>query len=239
MRARTLLQYGGILLGVSEFGRPRMAYVYALALSSTICCLVALLQLRGGNPLGLFPGDFTYFDAGYKYSGAFLGTIGNTDVLAAFLCLGIPLFIGAAALSRNRRDVLLLAPAALCLYVLFRSGVSSGMLALGAAALVSAPCLVSARFGRQRLTRIAWAVSAAVAAAGLLAVWFWRGTSGTVYELSQVLHGHMEGAFGSSRILIWRDALGIAGQRPLLGAVRIRSSCARTWASRGMCRRPA
>lgn len=213
----TLLLYGGILLGVSAYGRPRTAYVYALAVSSTLCCLVALFQLRGGNPLGLFPGDFTYFDAGYRYSGAFLGTIGNTDVLAAFFCLCIPLFIGAALLSHNRRDAALLVPAALCLYVLLRSGVSSGVFAVVACALVAAPYLISARFGRRRLTLTACAVSAAAAAAGLAAVWFWHGTSGTVYELSQLLHGHVDSSFGSSRILIWRDALKIAGERPLLG----------------------
>lgn len=213
----TLLLYGGILLGISAYGRPRRVYVWALALSSSLCCAAALSQLAGGNPLGLFPDGLDYYDSGYKYSGAFLGTIGNTDVLAALLSLCIPLFIGTAALSREKTDALLLVPAALCLYVLLRSGVASGALAVGACALILAPYLIFLRFGKRKPALIACAFSAAVAVVGLIAVYFWRGTEGTVYELSRLMHGQVEDTFGSSRILIWREVLGIVRERPLLG----------------------
>lgn len=213
----TLLLYGVIFLGVSAYGRPRKAHVYALALSSAICCLIALSQLRGSNPFGLFPGDLTYYDSGFRYSGAFLGTIGNTDVLAAFFCLCIPLFVGTAVLSRERADAILLIPAALCLYVLIRSGVSSGVLAVGVCAIISAPYLISVRFGKRKWTLTALALSAAAVAAGLIVIWFWRGTEGTAYELSQILHGNVSDAFGSSRILIWRETLDVFRERPLLG----------------------
>jgi O-antigen ligase len=154
---------------------------------------------------------------GIPYSGAFLGTIGNTDVLAALFCLAIPLFTAAAVLSRERYDTVLLIPAALCLAVLIRSGVSSGILAVGVCALVSLPYLVSVRFGNRTLTLVALSLSAASVAAGLIVLWLWRGTEGTVYELSQLLHGNVSDSFGSSRILIWREALGIFSERPLLG----------------------
>ncbi len=213
----TLLLYGGIMIGVSAFGRPRRAYVYALAVSATICCMIAFLQLLGGNPLGLFPGDYTYYDSGYKYSGAFLGTMGNTNVLAAFFCLCIPLFAGLGVLSRDRRDRLLLIPAALCLLILIFSGVSSGILAVGLCALLLPPYLVFLRSGRGRPAHICCAACASAAAGALAAIFFWPGTEGTMYELSQFLHGHIDDSFGSSRILIWRETLGVIAERPLLG----------------------
>ncbi|NCB50823.1 MAG: O-antigen ligase domain-containing protein [Clostridia bacterium] len=213
----TLVLYGGIFLGVSVYGRPRKTYVYALALSTMICCLIALSQLRGNNPLGLFPGDFDYYDSGYRYSGAFLGTIGNTDVLAALFCLTVPLFTGTAVISRDRYDAALLIPAALCLYVLIRSDVSSGILAIGVCALFSLPYLISVRFANRKLTLAALALSAATVATGLIVVWNWRGTEGTVYEFSQIIHGNVSDSFGSSRILIWREALDIFRDRPFFG----------------------
>ena len=52
---------------------------------------------------------------------------------------------------------------------------------------------------------------------GLITVYFWKGTEGTVYELSQVLHGNIRDSFGSSRILIWRKTLELVPKRLLLG----------------------
>ena len=110
----TLLLYGGIFLGVSAFGEWKKYYVYLLAASASICSLVAIPQLLGENPFGLYPGDLTYFDANVRYTGDFLGTIGNTNLLAAFYCLCIPLFIWHALTHRALRDRLVLAAAALC-----------------------------------------------------------------------------------------------------------------------------
>ena len=53
--------------------------------------------------------------------------------------------------------------------------------------------------------------------AGLLFVFLSPAESGTVYELRELLHGHAEDSFGSSRIRIWRRCLTLAGERPLLG----------------------
>lgn len=52
---------------------------------------------------------------------------------------------------------------------------------------------------------------------GLIAAYFWRGNEGSVYELSQVLHGNFEDSFGSSRILIWRKTLALVPAHLLLG----------------------
>lgn len=212
----TLLLYGGIFLGVSAFGRPSLRYVRALAVSSAGCCAVALLQLAGRNPLGLFPDGLTYYDAGVRYSGEFLGTLGNADVLAAYFCLCIPLFAGTAALPGPRRRLLFLAPAALCAYVLARAGVASGAVALAGCLLVSFPCFVALRTKKRAATWAAVAVSAVCLAAATAVIYHWSG-GGTLGELSSVLHGKVEDSFGSSRILIWRETLRLVKERPLLG----------------------
>ena len=43
-------------------------------------------------------------------------------------------------------------------------------------------------------------VAAVVAVIGALtAVWFWPGQKGTIYEASQILHGHIEDSYGTWR----------------------------------------
>lgn len=213
----TLLLYGAIFLGVSSFGKARKLYVYLIAVSSSTCCVISGLQLLDINALGLFPSGLSYYDAGIKYTGEFLGTIGNVDVLSAFLCLCIPLFLGTVAMSKDRRDLILLIPAAACLAIAFLSRVSSGVLAVSACALVAVPYYVNQRFDRPKLTRTAVGTSAGLVIIGLVLLYFWPGTSGTLHELSRVLHGEISDSFGSSRILIWRESLELFTQKPILG----------------------
>lgn len=213
----TLLLYGGIFLGVSAFGEWKKYYVYLLAASASICSLVAIPQLLGGNPFGLYPGELTYFDANVRYTGEFLGTIGNTNLLAAFYCLCIPLFIWHALTHRALRDRLVLAAAALCLGVLIASRVASGAVALAAAAVVLMPYYVNYIYKNKRLTLAVSASMAALCVLALAAVYFYGGNSGTLHELSQLLHGHVEDSYGSSRVGIWRECLRLFGESPVTG----------------------
>lgn len=213
----TLLLYGGIFLGVSAFGEWKKYYVYLLAVSASICSLVAIPQLLGGNPFGLYPGELTYFDANVRYTGEFLGTIGNTNLLAAFYCLCIPLFVWHALTHRALRDRLVLVAAALCLGVLIASRVASGAVALAAAAVVLMPYYVNYTSHSRKKALIAAGCLAALCLAALAAVYFYGGGSGTLHELSQLLHGHVEDSYGSSRVAIWRECLRLAGERPLVG----------------------
>ena len=213
----TLLLYGGIFLGVSAFGEWKKYYVYLLAASASICSLVAIPQLLGGNPFGLYPGELTYFDANVRYTGEFLGTIGNTNLLAAFYCLCIPLFTGHALTNRKMADRLMLLPAALCAGVLIGSRVASGLVALAAAAVVLIPYYVNYIHKNKRLTLAVSASMAALCVLALAAVYFYGGGSGTLHELSEVLHGHVEDSYGSSRVGIWRECLRLFGESPVTG----------------------
>lgn len=60
-------------------------------------------------------------------------------------------------------------------------------------------------------------LSAGIVVLGIAAVYYYPGNGGTAYELSQVLHGHVEDSYGSSRVRIWRRALALFREHPLFG----------------------
>ena len=265
-----------IFLGVSLFSRPKPMHLRAFALAVTLCLLVALLQLMGRNPLRLFPRDLGFYDAGVRYSGFFLGTIGNTNILDAVLCLALPLFVAYYVCAG---DASLLLPAALAVPVLCKAGGDGLKLAMLAAALLALPLLCTSGQRIRRFLR-AFALLLAAAAVGtlwqpseaqplcfrfsVLALAFslaallaallsfcrqprgfspdareWRRAftllslvliaaglavllgqdwqSGALYELSQMLRGHFEDSYASSRIRIWRACLALVPSHPLLG----------------------
>ena len=217
----TTLLYVLIFLGVRCFGRLRGTHLYALGASLLLQAAVVAIQLGGGNPLGLFPDALRYADANIRYSGVFLGTIGNVDLLSAYLCLCVPLLIGAA-LERTLSWPLLI-PAAVGAALLLVSGVAAGPLALCAGTLLCAPFLLRMRLrGKpeaqvRRYTARLLAAECVLLLAALAALYFYPGKSGTVYELSRVLHGELRESFGSSRIRIWRETLALVPERPWLG----------------------
>lgn len=278
----TLLLYGMVFLGVSQTARPRRKYFLCLAVSCTLCCMVALLQLLDLDVLGLFPEGLGYYDHGVFYTGEFLGTIGNANLLSAFLCLCAPAFAAMFVTDRSMGSGLYLVSFFLALLVLIASRVAGGAVALAVCALAGAPVLVT---DRRRLSRALVLLAAAAAAAYLglafgcsyenrttefyfsgvrwlplmlaalalavLSVFVSRGgmpvpegrvlrrsilltelvvvmsclvvlylvpwQSGTLYELSSVLHGEISDSFGSSRIGIWKSVLSLVPERPLLG----------------------
>lgn len=136
----TWLLYGGIFLGVSAYGKPRLSQAYALAAGSVMNCVI---QLLGYNCLWLFPAGWTYYDSGVQYTGAFLGFIGNTDVLAAYFCLVIPMCFGLYVLCGGRKTARLLPAGALSLFVLLESGVSGGLVGLLLCVLLGAPLILT------------------------------------------------------------------------------------------------
>lgn len=276
------LAYALVFVGVSTFGSFKRCHAAAFGVSVSICCVTAILQLFGKNPLGLFPADYCYYDAHIKFTSEFLGTIGNVNLLASLLCLAIPFFFAFSVIFEGIYSALSLIPLFLAVTVLAASGVSGGAFACAATALVALPllfsdgqrvlrgcislcvcalalaaafsidggyvegelaisvspgtrsklCLVLAAVlmalrpvlrrtrlnaGKCRLRAFFTILSAAALLAAFAAVWLYRGDSGTVYELSQLLHGHADDSFGSSRIRIWRETLALIPEHPLLG----------------------
>lgn len=138
--ALTLAAYVLCFLGVSRFTVPKACHAAALAAGTGLCCLVGLLQLLDLDLLRLFPGDLRYYDSGLRYSSAYLGTIGNTNILDAVLALALPLCAALWVCGRGWAWLLPLLP---CVPVLLRAGGSGVKLALTAAALFGAPLLLT------------------------------------------------------------------------------------------------
>ncbi|NCB74371.1 MAG: O-antigen ligase domain-containing protein [Clostridia bacterium] len=72
-------------------------------------------------------------------------------------------------------------------------------------------------FSRKALRLFFLTASGTLFFAGLAAAYFWKGDKGSVYELSQLMHGNFDERFGSSRILIWRKTLELVPEKLLFG----------------------
>jgi len=259
----TQLLYVSIFLGITTYGKWNKKYVYLLSASALGCTVVALMQIAGSSIL--FPNEYTYYDAGIKYISKFLGTIGNTNLLAAYLCICIPTAAAAAAFKYRGRIALCVVASLGGLLLSFTES-AGGMVALLAAAAISAPkladagvlvnamgaaaaiCLglaggamlasadaalylatfmfvlcIAAAFVFNQIIPVKKHFKAVLAtlvicfAAGFVMVYFWSGSDGAVYELSQLLHGHAEDDFGSNRIRIWRETLALVPESLIFG----------------------
>ena len=278
------LVYVLIFLGVSLFGKARTYHYIALSLSVFICSIVAIFQLFNINIFSLFPDDLSYYDVGIKYSSAFLGTIGNTNVLSAFFCLALPALFVAPIVSERKLYRLGIIPLLPAVFVLIRARVAGGFVGLGMCALIAIPLVLTdiKRLRRALFTAAPLLISASLSLAfrpeysspdfafsfrfdplpllaictaalliiigiiigkvknfapsqkamrtffiimcllaiiiGLLFVYFFAPAEGTLYELSQLLHGNIDDKFGSSRIKIWRGFLELFKDHPLFGS---------------------
>ena len=210
----TAVLYGAEFFGVSMLARPRRRYAWALGFSAAFCCIIAVLQLGGLDPLRLYPEGLNYYDKYEAMNAPFLGTIGNTGLLAAYLCLAAPLLTVFAVLSEHGSDTFLLLPGALSLAVLVLCDVDAGIVAVAGTILVTVPVVIR----RRRASRIAAGMSGGIVLAGLGALYFWPGRSGTLWELSRVLHGELSDEFGSHRGQIWKQAWQRFLETPWLGS---------------------
>ena len=205
--------YGAIFFGVSFLAVPKRRYVWALAISCTVCCVIALLQLGGLDPFRLYPEGLNYYDKYEAMNAPFLGTIGNTGLVAAYLCLSAPMLTVFAVLSDRSADTWLLLPGALALGILMLCDIDAGVVAIAGCVLVTVPMVLR----RRRTARIAAGIAGGLTLTGLAAAYFWPGTSGTLWELSQVLHGNLSDEFGSHRGQIWKQSWQLFLEKPWLG----------------------
>ena len=199
---------------VSLYARPKRWMLWLFAAAVSMNCIWALFQLAGGNPFRLYPEGMNYFDANVRYSGEFLGTVGNADILSAVLSLSIPAFWAAFLRMKDRRRYILLLPIALALVVLAKAFVAGGILAVSGAVLLSAPILLDGARARKR----AWLAVAGTLTAVAVAVYFLgEQFGGFLYEASELMHGRWDDSFGSSRLYIWRNVLKLVPEHPFFG----------------------
>lgn len=128
--------------GAAFLSKAKPSYLYAAVFAGAICCIVGVLQLFGLNPLGLFPNYYDYYDAGTEFTGSFFGTIGNADLLSAYLCLLLPIS-SAYYITAEKGTKWLLLCIALLSFSLLACGVSAGLLSCGCMALLMPPLLIT------------------------------------------------------------------------------------------------
>lgn len=87
----TIAIYGLTFIFVSRHYRPHLLHAAIFGASVIVFDVISLLQVVGLDPFGLYPDGLSWADRNVKYSGEFIGTIGNADLVSAFLCIAIPL----------------------------------------------------------------------------------------------------------------------------------------------------
>ena len=207
----TLLLYGAVFF-TGTLGRPTKALLWVFGVGVSLCCVLALFQLAGFNPLALYPRGLTWQDGNLRYAGQFLGTVGNVGLLSAVLCVAIPVFWVGLLRLEDRRRFLLLLPLGLSLSVLLLSRVEAGLVGVFGGALLTLP-VVSPHRRRPLLLAVL-----ALLAGLFLTVWFFGGQmGGFLYEAHEVLHGRWRDEFGSGRLYIWKNVLPLVPERLWLG----------------------
>ncbi|MBR5490851.1 MAG: O-antigen ligase family protein [Oscillospiraceae bacterium] len=139
----TQLMYALIIIGVSLWGKASPHHIICLGISTAICSVIGIIQLFNIDVFRLFLGTYSHYDSTYKYSGAFLGTMGNTNVLSAFYCLALPMLFVYPIISRRRISFLTLLALCPATFAFIRIWVSGGFLALGLCALIAAPIILT------------------------------------------------------------------------------------------------
>lgn len=222
----TYCLYALVVLASAHCGNAEKSLLCAFAAAYSICCLIAVIQLLGYNPLELFPNHLNYYDPFVQEMAPFLGTVGNIDLLSALHCLAIPMSAAYLTLGRGKGRALFLVPLSLGLACMFWVRVASGILAvLSTAVLFSVflPSVLNQRYGwfsnvDERRRILFGAVPAAVLLIGVLtALRLYPFSGGTLYELHQLINGQVSDEFGSGRIAIWKDVLRIIRRHPVLG----------------------
>ncbi len=187
---------------VSKFFAADKKLIYIFGGSVSVFSIICILQLMGFNPFSMYPEGYNYHDAYTAYSGAYLGTIGNVDFVAAFLCIAIPLLAIAVLKLKDRARRWLLLPLGLSLTVLFWMGVLAGLVGVLCGAAVCLPVLLPVgKRGRVML----WLLLAAGTLGGVALLYFADLGGGLLHELHLLLRGQAADTFGSGRLYIWKN----------------------------------
>ena len=198
------------------FSRVNLKPVLLSAAAGVIAFfIIVMLQRQGGNPLGLYPSGRSY-----ALNPEFQGTIGNIDMGTGYLLLLSGLFlyglIGQAAQLRGRKKVfpvcvliVLSLSLIITLYLIFTMDVQFGVISLAVLFLFTLFRFIPKKWRLPLLILLIVIV--------LLAVWFWPGTGGGIWELHEILHGRARLSFGSNRVAVWLYSLRLSRESLLLG----------------------
>lgn len=169
----TLALYLVIFISAALWGRLGPLHVAGTALSALLVSALVLAQFLGKNPLGLYPPGLGFHDRGLKYSGEYLGTIGNSDLLSAYLTMACLYLWGAYAVSRSRVRLLYLSAGLAAWFALLLSEVAAGPAAVLGCLIICLPLCLAKGLGIRRMGEI----FASLALGGL-----WKSVLGYEYQ---------------------------------------------------------
>lgn len=202
--AFTITVYILSFLLVSKFGSISTSTLYILLGAVATFGALCIVQMFGYNPFALYPEGYSYLDAYVSYPGAYLGTIGNVDLVAAFLCLVIPImWIGIIRLQ-GRIRLFLAVPLIISVYVLFKMSVQAGLVGVLIGGLFSFPIIAPVSVKHKKILAVSISILCLV---GIVAVYLFDTKEGVLHELHCLLNGNVDDSFGSGRIQIWRSVL--------------------------------
>ena len=211
--ALTVSLYVLLFLIVSRWGKPTERLFRVLFWSLAVFCLICLLQMLRGNPLGLYPAGLNYYDGyGVRYKGGYAGTIGNVDLVSAFLTLATPMLLLHTRGQKPRQAWPCWLLAAVCVGIMIWIRVLCGLVGLAVGAVI---CLAVLCPDRRRKPVLL--VLCGLGAAGLALLWFVDLPVNLFHEMHEILHGRFEAGFGTGRGHIWGQMLPRVPERLWLG----------------------
>ena len=208
--------YIGLFLALSLFGRLKKPHCRAFGVAIFVLCALCVLQLLSFNPFYLYPSGYNYYDAYQAYSGEYLGTIGNADLLSALLSLAASAFYAGALCETGKERTLHMVSCITAAVTLAAIKVSAGILSFFVTVLIFTPIILRARSSSR--WKAAIAVEGVLIIGIVLALFFFDfGGSGTAFEFHELLHGRISPSFGSGRIRIWSEVLSAIPSHVLWG----------------------
>ncbi len=201
--------------GVAKFFRGGRWILYVLGGTTLLFSILSIVQLMGYNPFLLYPQGYSYYDAYEAYSGAFIGTIGNVDLAAAFLCLSVGALWIYIFKGKERIRYILLLPLVLALFVLLRIQVLAGVVGICVGTVFMIPYVL----GLSKKHRLWYFIGLGVfAVAGVLVLYLWDAKEGFFHEIHMILRGRISDGFGTGRIYIWKNVLRKVPENLFFGA---------------------
>lgn len=212
--AFTITLYCLTFIFVSYFGRAKKYMIYIFSATTFLLSVLSIIQLHGFNPFMLYPEGYNYFDANVFYGAEFLGTLGNTDIVASFFSLAIPIMFLSLIRMEDKNRFFIVIPLVTSLYVILKMWVLSGIVGVFLGLMISLPFSLKIK-NKQKW--ILFLIIVLLMVLGLFSIYFSNTESGMVYEIKEIMHGNIDGDFGSGRIHIWKEVFGKIGDNLFFG----------------------
>lgn len=162
-------------LFLSKYFVPQKWMLFLFGISTSLFCVLALIQLTGANPFTLYPEGQNYYGAGVYYPGEFLGTIGNAGLGGAYLSLATGIFAMTLIKYGFKKNGILVIAFFLSVWLIFEMNINAAVLASVVGLVVMLPVAVT---NQESLSRALLVISIFVSALALSqAVDFGDGTT--------------------------------------------------------------